>query len=387
MKKIIHPVGGVIAMLTIATFWLSTALSELSGSTAAIVAVKSAIPWGFFVLVPALMAASGSGLSMANGVRTGLVGTKLKRMPVLAALGLLVLLPAAAFLAFKAKAGEFDASFYVVESIELLAGLVNLTLLGLNMRDGFKMSGRLRRMKQASFEVALLGRETVADGTMMFRFAKPSGFSHVAGQSAMFEFTHPPQKDAGGPSRTFTIASAPHEPEMMIATRMRDTAFKRALRAMPLNSTVRITGPDGEMTLHDDPARPAMFLAGGIGITPFLAMARHASHAKLAHRITLFYSNRRPEDAAFIDELRQLEQTNPNFRLVATMTAPQGSAQPWSGEIGTIDQAMLRRYEPDIRAPIYYVAGPAAMVAAMQEMLAKAGVAASDVRSDEFYGY
>jgi predicted ferric reductase len=88
-------------------------------------------------------------------------------------------------------------------------------------------------------------------------------------------------------------------------------------------------------------------------------MARHAAHAKLPTSITLFYSNRRPEDAAFLGELLQLEKTNPNFRLVATITAAQDSAQPWSGEIGLISHEMLRRYLPNVLAPIYYFAGPA----------------------------
>lgn len=145
MKKIIHPLAGVIAMLTIATFWLSTALSELFGSTATIVAVKSAIPWGFLLLVPALAATGGSGMALSKGVRKGLIGTKLKRMPIIAANGLLILIPAALFLASKAKAGGFDTTFYVVQAVELLAGPVNLVLLGFNMRDGLRLTGRLTR--------------------------------------------------------------------------------------------------------------------------------------------------------------------------------------------------------------------------------------------------
>ncbi|SRR5579871_929548 len=145
MIKAIHPVAGIIATLAIACFWLSTALSELFGSEATVVAVKSAIPWGFLLLIPMLAAAGGSGIKLARGVRTGLIGTKFKRMPFVAANGLLVLIPSALFLASKAKAGDFDTSFYVVQAIELLAGAVNLALLGLNMRDGLKLKGHLRR--------------------------------------------------------------------------------------------------------------------------------------------------------------------------------------------------------------------------------------------------
>ena len=145
MTKVIHPVAGTLALLTIATFWVSTSLSELFGSAASVVAVKSAIPWGFLVLIPALIAAGGSGFALAKGRRGGLVGAKIKRMPIAAANGILILIPSALFLASKAKAGEFDILFYAVQALELAAGAVNITLLGLSMRDGLKMKGRLRR--------------------------------------------------------------------------------------------------------------------------------------------------------------------------------------------------------------------------------------------------
>ena len=145
MTKIIHPIAGILALLTIATFWASTALTELFTSQAAVIAVKTAIPWGFLLLIPALAAAGGSGFALSKGRRTGLVGAKLKRMPIIAANGILILIPSALFLASKARDAEFDTNFYVVQAVELAAGAVNITLLGLNMRDGLKMKGRPRR--------------------------------------------------------------------------------------------------------------------------------------------------------------------------------------------------------------------------------------------------
>lgn len=144
MIKIVHPVAGVLAILTIATFWLSTALTELFAPQAIVTTVKTAIPWGFLLLIPALMAAGGSGLALARGRRAGLVGAKIKRMPLIAANGILVLIPSALFLASKAAAAEFDTGFYAVQALELAAGAVNISLLGLNMRDGLKMKGWLR---------------------------------------------------------------------------------------------------------------------------------------------------------------------------------------------------------------------------------------------------
>ena len=148
MTKIIHPLAGMLAIFTIAIFWLSTALSELFASEATIIAVKTAIPWGFFLLIPALAAAGGSGFALAKGRRVGLVGVKRKRMPFIAANGILVLIPSALFLASKAKAAQFDAAFYLVQAIELAAGAANLALLALNMRDGLKMTGRFRHRQR-----------------------------------------------------------------------------------------------------------------------------------------------------------------------------------------------------------------------------------------------
>jgi ferredoxin-NADP reductase len=237
------------------------------------------------------------------------------------------------------------------------------------------------------YDARLTRRETVAEGTMAFHFSKPPAFRHQAGQSLLLTLVDPPETDGEGDARTFTIASAPHEPQLMIATRMRDTAFKRVLKAAPIGTMLRIDGPSGEMVLHGDAARPAVFLAGGIGITPFLSMARHAANQRLPHRLSLFYSNRRPEDAAFLTELQDTERLNPNYRLIATMAEPEKSGRRWSGETGFIRREMLERHLPDISTPVYYFAGPPPMTMAMQKLLEDIGIAEEAMRYEEFYGY
>jgi ferredoxin-NADP reductase len=235
------------------------------------------------------------------------------------------------------------------------------------------------------YEVKLSGRERIAEGTMAFRFEKPAGFAFEPGQAIAVELLDPPADEAQR-RRTFSLVSAPFESALEIATRMRDSAFKRALLELPAGAGVRLEGPFGTLTLGDA-TLPAVLLAGGIGITPFMSMLRQAAHDARPQRLLLAYSNRRPEDAAYLDELRALERRNANFRLLATMTDLRGSSRAWNGETGYIGAGMLKRFAGDLAAAIYYVVGPPAMVEAMQAMLQKAGVAADRIRTEEFYGY
>lgn len=237
-----------------------------------------------------------------------------------------------------------------------------------------------------AYEAPLIAREEIAEGTMLFSFAKPSGFRFRAGQAMRVTLVDPPETDGKGDSRTFSIASAPFENALRVATRMRDTAFKRVLRSMAPGTAVKIRGPVGTFTLEDDD-RPAVFLAAGIGITPFVSILRQAIRDEPSRRRVLVYSSRRPEDAAYLGELQRMQSRHPEFRLVATMTGMESSRAPWQGERGRIDREMLRRAAGDAVSPRYYIAGPPAMVAALAALLAEGGVGAGDIRTDEFYGY
>lgn len=238
-----------------------------------------------------------------------------------------------------------------------------------------------------TYEIKLKRRAEVAEGTMAFSFEKPSGFAFRAGQFVRMTLIEPPETDDEGDDRTFSIASAPSEPDLMFATRLRDTAFKRVLTAAPMGTAVTIDGPFGKMVLHEDAGRPAVFLAGGIGITPFRGIVVEAIRGRLPHRLWLFYSNRRPQDAAFLEELQGLERPNPNFRLVATMTAMEKSGRAWDGETGYINKDMLAKYLGELKGPIYYIVGPPALVDAMRKMLVSAEIPGDDIRIEKFAGY
>jgi ferredoxin-NADP reductase len=227
-----------------------------------------------------------------------------------------------------------------------------------------------------------VSRQVVAERTMAFRFEKPPGWAFQAGQFLDMTLLSPPETDAEGDTRSFSIASAPREDTLMVATRLRDSAFKRVLMTMPLGAAVTIEGPSGDLTLDKNVQRPAVLLAGGIGITPFRSMAVCAAKQKLPQQIFLFYSNRRPEDAPFLDELQALEKTNPNYKLIATMTKMEKSHRPWRGETGPLNAEMLATHLRDVVSPVYYIAGPPAMVQGLHKTIQQTGVADADNRAE-----
>ncbi|PSL19662.1 hypothetical protein [Shimia abyssi] len=145
MKTTIHATAGCIGFLLILMFWTSTVMSELFMSDETVAAIKALILKGMFILVPAMALAGGSGMAMSRKRKDALTRAKKARMPFIALNGLLTLIPAAWFLAGKAAAGEFDGTFYAVQVVELIAGAANLTMMGLNILDGLRMTGKIRR--------------------------------------------------------------------------------------------------------------------------------------------------------------------------------------------------------------------------------------------------
>ncbi len=155
---------------------------------------------------------------------------------------------------------------------------------------------------------------------------------------------------------------------------------------MPEGSELQIAGPLGNFIKQEDQDRPSVFLAGGIGITPFLSMLRDAHHLGQLNQTTLFYSNRTVAASAMLEELQDLDAANSGFRLVAKISHVDDSTD-WPGETGWIDEDMLRRHLTAVTGPIYYIVGPGAFVSAMTDMLAGVGVNKDDIRLEQFSGY
>ncbi len=235
------------------------------------------------------------------------------------------------------------------------------------------------------YKVKLLKKEEVAESTMLFTLEKPEGFIYRAGQTIDLIIN---SLSGETMSHTFSLATAPHENELTIVTRMRDSDYKKTLRVLSEGSEVEVEGPYGSFALHQDDKKSAVFLVGGIGIAPFLSMIKDAEENKKLHKLYLFYSNRRPEDAPFLDELNTLaDSKNIQLTFIPTMTNLENSTEVWTGEQGYITWEMIRKYIPESETAIYYMAGPQAMVTTMRSLLTANGVSEDDIRFEEFSGY
>ena len=241
--------------------------------------------------------------------------------------------------------------------------------------------------KPAGIELRLVRQESVAWGTVALTFAKPAGFTFKAGQSVDLTLVDPPETDAKGDRRALSIVSAPFDDELVFATRLRDSAFKRALWGLQPRATVRIEGPFGSFGLHGDRTRTAVFIAGGIGITPFMSMIRQALHEGSGRRLVLLYSNRQPRDAAYLAELQQLASRHAGrFQFIPTMSE-RVTLSEWKGRQGLIDAELIAAVLAEHARSVWYVVGPPAMVGAMKELLAGRGIGDDDIRSEDFAGY
>ena len=237
------------------------------------------------------------------------------------------------------------------------------------------------------YKAKLKAQKTLCTDTTAFYFEKPEELKFQPGQFFNFTLLKPHGTDLDGDTRALSIASAPHERNLMVATRLRTTAFKRTLNSLPLDSELLLQGPYGGMTLPRNTTRPAVLLAGGIGITPFRSFVWSEAELLSARTILLFYSVRVPAEAAFLEELREMEQYNTRYKLICTVTQPEKAKIPWQGETGRISIEMLRKWIPDLSVPIYYIAGPPNMVDGVRQMLINSGIVEEDIRAEEFYGY
>lgn len=228
-------------------------------------------------------------------------------------------------------------------------------------------------------------KREIAEGTLFVRFdlsAQEANFK--AGQFFFVRLIDPPYSDERANRRHFSIVNSPVEKNVLaMATRMGVSAFKRSLQELPLSTEVEVGPIGGDFVLPENPTKPLVFMAGGIGITPFMSMLRYVREIPTVYKVTLIYSNRNKASAAFYDEIEQIASRYPNIKFIPTMT----SDPAWTGEKRRIDTELLKEYFPEPGFCDYYIAGPHRMVSAISDILPEVGINQSQIHTEKFSGY
>ena len=243
--------------------------------------------------------------------------------------------------------------------------------------------------KAATKEYLELLQKESLEGTDIMTFRISRGhMDYIAGQFAYFKIKGL-TGDPKGPVRHFSIASSPTEKRfLLISTRIRDTPYKQSLSSLELGTGIETWGPQGEFNLHKDHSRTAIFLSGGIGVTPFRSMVKYASDSQLPLRIIMFDSNRNEENILYRDQFDSWTSENKNFRIIYTITDEPSST--WVGEKGKIDKDMINRNvdKEILDNAIFYICGPPGMLLAMKDLLAKElRIPDGRIKAEEFTGY
>ncbi len=233
----------------------------------------------------------------------------------------------------------------------------------------------------SEYKIKLLQKYQAADNTPVLVCDKPENFDFNAGQFVILEILSPAYSDDRGSSRPLSIASSPTEDVLEFSFRRGVSAFKRSADELKGGETLSIKGPFGHMKLPEDPQTPAVFLAGGIGITPIRSMLKQEYLEKSPRQTILFYSNHTPCDAPFFEEINKLCD-GPNRRVVHTMT----DAPDWRGQTGFIDAAMIARNVSDqiLSEAQFYISGTDGFVTAMRQILLSLNIDPSRINCDNF---
>lgn len=228
-------------------------------------------------------------------------------------------------------------------------------------------------------------KEFVAEGTLQVTLGTIGEVPEFqAGQYMMVSIHKPIYSDDKGATRFFSIASSPDQKgELVFTTRLSDSAFKRTLAELPIESSLEVEMMGGDLVLPESAERPLVFITGGIGITPFISMLRYVDKQKLNHKITLLYSNRTVASTAYLDELKAIAKRNKNIKVVPTMT----DDSKWHGETKKIDAAFIRRYVENVTDSQYFLTGSERMVEAISKSLSDLNVPLGLQHTEVFPGY
>lgn len=224
-------------------------------------------------------------------------------------------------------------------------------------------------------KVQLIKKEKIGKDTWSFSFKKIKEFLFLPGQYVSIFF--------GNDTRDFTIASSPlQKDEFFIVTKEGISEFKNQFFSVPPGSIITLKSPSGGFVLDEKDIAPHVFLAGGIGMTPFYSMITYGNEKKLNTPMTLLVSFSKKEDVIFYNQLKDIAEKNPLINIQYSL-----SQDTWDGERGRISEKLIQKYVPKIRETKYLIAGGEKMVEDTEELLLKMGIDPKNIRIDIFTGY
>jgi ferredoxin-NADP reductase len=231
--------------------------------------------------------------------------------------------------------------------------------------------------------VTLKDRKIIQNNNIAMWFdRKDSGFSFEPGQYAKITLLEPVYNDKEGNSRLFSVASSPKKDYVMFTTRALDSAFNKNILEMPIGAKAESSGFGGNTVLHKDVTVPAVFLIGGIGITPVRCMVEYIVTEKLPYQAYLFYSNPDASSMAFFDEFERWAKEYDGFKFVPTID--DVNDKEWKYGFGYINRDLILRHIDDVTKPIYYLVGPTVMVEAMERLLLELNINSKNIKLEKF---
>lgn len=231
--------------------------------------------------------------------------------------------------------------------------------------------------------ITLKDRKVIQNNNIAMWFDRAgSDFVFEPGQYAKITLLEPLHNDKDGNSRLFSVASSPKKDYVMFTTRALDTAFNKNILEMPLGAKAEISDFGGNTVLHKDVSVPAVFLIGGIGITPVRCMIEYIVSEKLPYKAYLFYSNPNASSMAFFDEFEGWAKEYEGFKFIPTID--DTGDKSWKYDFGYINKNLLLKHIEDVKKPIYYLVGPTAMVEAMERLLLELNVNSENIKLEKF---
>jgi ferredoxin-NADP reductase len=238
------------------------------------------------------------------------------------------------------------------------------------------------------FKLVLKLKEKIIAATDVydFWFTTDQKLQFKPGQYLEWTLGHEHQ-DARGMRRYFTIASSPTEEGIMAGVKFypNSSSFKQSMRFLNPGETIVASQLAGDFVLPVNKNKKLVFMAGGIGVTPFRSMVKYLLDKQEKRDIVLMYSNYAPSDIAYKDIFDQAA-AQLGIKTVYTITNQPYPAN-WNGETGFVNEAMLRREVPDFKDRIFYISGSRTMVVIFTDLLKKMGVPSRNIKTDFFPGF